>query len=95
MKKSMDAADAPREWRAGHHQRVCDYVLGDARMTNEIVSAIVRERQIAWVTQRGKRDTVPLPRLRTVEDCLRDPLPDQSWMTSPIPQEKFTRWLVP
>jgi hypothetical protein len=95
MKKSMDAADAPREWQAGNHQRVCDYVLGDARMTNEVVAAILRRRQIAWVTQRGKRSTVPLPRLRTVEECLGDPMPDQSWMGSAIPQEKFTRWLAP
>ena len=81
--------------RAGNHQRVCDYVLGDARMTNEIVSAIIRRREIAWITQRGKRSTVPVPRLRTVEECMRDPMPDQSWMGNPISQEKFTCWLAP
>lgn len=59
------------------------------------IAAIVRTRQITWVTQRGKRSTVPLPRLRTVEECLRDPMPDQSWMDHPIPQERFTRWLRP
>jgi hypothetical protein len=95
MKKSMDAADAPREWQAGHYERVCEYVLGDARMTNEIVAAILGRREIAWVTQRGKRSAVPLPRLRTVEECLGDPMPDQSWMSSPIRQEKFTHWLRP
>ncbi len=91
--KSMDAADAPREWRAGNHQRVYDYVLGDVRMTNEIVSAIVRKREIAWITQRGTCSCVSVPRLRTVEDCLQDPMPDQDWMDSPIPQERFTAWL--
>lgn len=95
LTKSMDAAAAPREWRAGRFQAVCDYVLGDARMTNEIVTGIERRREIAWTTQRGKRSTVPLPRLRTVEDCLRDPMPDQSWMDRPMPQEKFTHWLIP
>ena len=95
MSKTMDAADAPREWRAGNHQRVCDYVLGDAQMTTEIVSAIIRRREIAWITQRGKHSTVSVPRLRTVEDCMRDPMPDQSWMNNPIPQEKFTHWLAP
>ena len=95
MSKTMNAADAPREWRAGNHKRVCDYVLDDARMTNEIVSAIIRQRKIVWITQRGKLSTVSVPRLRTVEDCMRDPMPDQSWMDSPIPQEKFTCWLVP
>ena len=95
MNKTMNAADAPREWRAGNHQRVCDYVLADARMTNEVVSAIIRRREIAWITQSGKLSTVPVPRLRTVEDCMRDPMPDQSWMDSPISQEKFTHWLAP
>ena len=95
MSKTMNAADAPREWRAGNCQQVCDYVLGDARMTNEIVSAIIRRGEIAWITQRGKLSTVPVPRLRTVADCMRDPMPDQSWMGSPIQQEKFTRWLAP
>ena len=92
-KKSMLAEDAPREWRAGNHKKVCDYVLGDVRITNDIVSAIARRGQIAWVTKKGKRCTVALPRLRSVEECLRDPMPDQSWMDSPIPQNKFTRWL--
>jgi hypothetical protein len=63
------------------------------RMTSEIVAAILQRRQIAWVTQRGKRSTVPLPRLRSVEECLRDPMPDQSWMDRPISQERFTRWM--
>lgn len=94
MKKSMDAADAPREWQAGNHKRVFEYVLGDVRMTNEIVSTIESRREIAWITQRGKRSTVPLPKLKTVEDCMRDPMPDQSWMDNPIAQDKFTRWLA-
>lgn len=93
MKKTMDAADAPREWRTGDYKRVCDYVLGDARMTNEIVNAIIRHREIAWITQRGKRSAVALPCLRTVEECLCDPMPDQSWMDSPLPEERFTHWL--
>ncbi len=95
LTKSMDAADAPRAWRDGRHQQVCDYVLGDVRMTNEIVAAIERRREIAWVTQRGTRSAVPLPKLRTVAECLADPMPDQSWMSSPIPQERFTHWLAP
>ncbi len=95
MEKSMDAADAPHQWRAGNHQLVLEYVSGDVSMTNEIVSGIVRRREIAWITQRGKRQTVPLPHLRTVEDCMRDPMPDQSWMNSPIPQKQFTGWLQP
>ncbi|MGD2108790.1 MAG: hypothetical protein PVI86_05300 [Phycisphaerae bacterium] len=94
MEKSMDAAAAPREWQAGNHKPVLDYVLGDVRMTNEIVSTVLRRREIAWMTQRGKRSTVPVPRLRTVEECMCDAMPDQSWMSRPIPQERFTHWLT-
>jgi len=94
MGKSMDAADAPREWQAGNHERVFDYVLGDVRMTNEIVSAIIRRREIAWITQRGKRSSVPVPRLRTVKECIAHPMPDQSWMSRPISDKKFTSWLA-
>jgi hypothetical protein len=91
--KSMIAADAPRRWCAGHHDAVCKYVQGDARMTVEVVSEIQLRRKIAWVTQRGKLSAVPIVRLRTVEECLRDPMPDQSWMNTPIGQEKFVGWL--
>ena len=91
--KTMKAADAPRRWCAGHHDAVCKYVKGDARMTVEIVSEIQRRREIAWVTQRGKLSAVPIARLRTVEECLSDPMPDQSWMNTPIGQEKFVGWL--
>jgi len=95
LKKSMAAADAPREWRAGNHKRVFEYVLGDVRMTSEITAAILRRRKIAWVTQKGKPSSVPVPQLRTVEDCMSDPMPDQSWMSHPIPQKKFSGWLAP
>ena len=91
--KSMKAADAPSRWRAGDHDAVCAYVEGDARMTVEIVSEIQRRHEIAWVTRKGTLSSVAIPRLRTVEECLGDPMPDQSWMDTPIGQEKFVGWL--
>lgn len=92
-KKLMNSADAPVQWRAGNHDAVCKYVQGDARMAVEIAAAIERKRQIAWVTQKGTRSSVALPSLRTVEDCLDDPMPDQSWMSTRIPQSKFAGWM--
>jgi hypothetical protein len=91
--KLMQGCDAPICWRDGKHDLVCEYVMSDARITIEIASAIASRKQIAWVTQKGTTSTIPLPRLRTVEDCLRDPMPDQSWMRAPIPQKKFAGWL--
>ncbi len=91
--KLMDGADAPKEWRAGNHKAVCDYVTGDVRLTADVVDAIVRTRRISWITMRGTQSSVGVPRLRTVEDCMRDPMPDQSWMSEPLREEKFTGWL--
>ena len=94
LRKSMTAEEAPRQWRAGNYQRVVDYVLGDARMTNQIVAAILRRQEVAWITQRGQRRTEPLHRLKSVAECLRDPMPDQSWMDKPLRQDRFVEWLV-
>ena len=92
-RKLMKAEDAPVQWRAGKHEAVCAYVLGDARMTVEIATAIGRKRQIAWVTQKRTISTVSIARLRSVEECLKDPMPDQSWMDRPLRQEKFAGWM--
>lgn len=92
-KKSMSGADAPREWQAGNYEAVFEYVQGDVRLTLEIIRAVERNRKIAWITRNGTRTAVPIAGLRTVADCMRDPMPDQSWMSSPIPQAQFTQWL--
>lgn len=92
--KLMDGADAPREWAAGNHKAVMDYVIGDCQITNEVVAAIIQQRRIAWITQRGKGSQVYVPELLTVEQCLGMKLPDQSWMDEPLPLEKFAGWLT-
>jgi hypothetical protein len=93
LTKLMDGADAPVRWRNGEHQAVCDYVLGDVRMTTAIVEAIEARGEIAWVTSKGTTSRVAIRELRPVESCLKDPVPDQSWMGTPLPDEKFTGWL--
>jgi hypothetical protein len=93
MQKLMHGSDAPKQWKAGNHKAVCDYVIGDTRLTAQIVHEIQRQGAIRWITQRGKPTEVPVRQLRTVEDCMNDPMPDQSWMDEPILEEKFTGWL--
>lgn len=93
MKKLMSGADAPKQWKAGNHQAVCDYVVGDTRLTAQIVAEIERQGFVRWITARGKASAERMPKLRTVEDCLNDPMPDQSWMDEPIQEERFTGWL--
>jgi hypothetical protein len=90
--KLMNGADAPKEWHAGNHQRVMDYVLGDSQITNLIINKIIKRKEIAWITQKGEVRTEPIARLKTVKELLKDPEPDQSWMTSPIPRKNFYKW---
>ncbi len=92
-RKSMGGADAPKRWAAGAHQEVLDYVAGDCRITAAVAAAITRERRVRWRTQKGTVSSEPLPELLPVKALLDAPLPDTSWMTTPLPRSKFTAWL--
>jgi len=92
--KSMAGADAPKQWQAGNYQAVMDYVLGDCQLTNLIVLAIEQCRQVKWVATKGHTRAVPMPKLKTVEEVLKDPEPDQSWMTTPLRRSKFCDWAL-
>jgi RNase_H superfamily len=91
--KLLDGADAPREWCGGNHKLVMDYCLGDCQMTNQVIRAIVKAKAVHWITARGTPGTKPMLRLRPVEDIIPEPGPDQSWMDSPIPKERFYSWI--
>ena len=94
QRKLMSAAEAPKLWRAGNHRRVMDYVLGDCQITNQLVEAIAREGNVRWVTRRGTTSREPMRGFRTVAEVLRDPEPDQSWMTDGgIKRSNFAGWL--
>ncbi len=93
QEKLMDGADAPKEWRAGNYQKVMDYCVGDCQMTNLIVQAIQKAGETRWVTAKGRIRSKPMPRLKPVEEVIRDPEPDQSWMDAPIPKAKFYKWV--
>jgi len=93
QEKLMDSADAPKQWRAGNHQEVMDYCLGDCQMTNLIVRAIQETRQVRWVTGKGRISSKPMPRLKSVEEVIQDPEPDQSWMDNPLLKTKFYEWV--
>jgi RNase_H superfamily len=93
QEKLMDGADAPKEWRAGNCQKVMDYCLGDCQMTNLNILAIQKAREVRWMTVRGQVSSRPMPLLKTVEEVIQDPEPDQSWMDTPIPKLKFYQWV--
>jgi len=90
--KIMQGADAPKQWREGNYQAVMKYVLGDSQMTNKIVDTIIKNKKISWVTQKNEIKSEPVPKLKTVEEILNEPEPDQSWMRNPLPRSKFAEW---
>jgi hypothetical protein len=62
-------------------------------MTNLIVCAIQKTRQVRWVTGRGSISSKPMPRLKSVEEVIQDPAPDQSWMDTPMLKSNFYKWV--
>lgn len=93
QEKLMDGADAPKKWRDGEHQLVMDYCLGDCQMTNQVVLAIQEAGELSWITKAGSQRGKPMPRLKTVEEVLREKKPYQGWMDKPILREKFHEWI--
>jgi len=94
QQKLMDGEDAPKQWRAGNHQKVMDYCLGDCQMTNLIVCAIQQAKQVRWITGKGRISKKPMKRLKRVEEVIQDPAPDQSWMDTPMPKSRFYQWAL-
>lgn len=93
QKKLMDGADAPKEWRAGNFEKVKEYVLGDCQMTHQIVRAIQDTGRIQWVNRNGEFKSKPMHPLKTAEEIIAAPGPDQSWMDRPLPKAGFHRWV--
>lgn len=94
QEKLMDGADAPKEWRAGNYERVMRYVVGDCQMTNLIVRAIQDDKKVRWLTSKQEVRSEPMERLKPVSEVVSDPGPDQSWMDTPLPKTKFTKWVT-
>ena len=90
--KLMDGANAPIEWERGNYQLVMDYVLGDSQITNKIVKEIIDRKAISWVTKAGKTSSERIGNLKTVEQVISEPGPDQSWMSTPLKKESFYSW---
>lgn len=91
--KSMHGAEAPKAWARGEHARVIEYVHGDCALTLDVARRIVAGKCVRWITKKGTPATEPMPRLLSAREILRLPPPDQSWMTTPIPRERFYAWI--
>ena len=90
----MSGVLAPQLWGQGRYQEVIDYVSQDVRITLQVAVTCEDRRRFDWITRRGTTNSVELPHgWLSVQDALRLPKPDTSWMNDPIPRQDFTRWL--
>ena len=87
---------APTLWANGHQSDVLDYVVGDCRTTFAVARAAQQRGSIEWVTAKGRHATMALPSgWLTVDQAMQLPLPDTSWMRTPLTRESFTDWIHP
>ncbi|MBI1832345.1 MAG: ribonuclease H-like domain-containing protein [Planctomycetes bacterium] len=91
----MSGAEAPKLWAKGKHEQVLAYVTQDVRLALQIAAEGERQRSFSWITQKGVRRTQSLPGgWKTVRHALTLPLPDTSWMKTPLRREDFLAWLT-
>ena len=90
--KTGDGREAVTLWRAGHHQEVLDYCAADAARTLQLALAAQGER-LRWTSGKGTPQSMSLAAgWLTVEQCLKLPEPDTSWMDQPLRREDLLAW---
>jgi hypothetical protein len=91
----MSGVRAPRLWAEGQFKTVLDYVAQDVRIALQVAQAAEKRRALEWITRKGTRSSMPLKSgWLTVTEALRLPVPDTSWMSTPIPRRDYTAWLT-
>ena len=91
--EGMDGAQAPLLWQQADYEKVLDYVTQDVITTLEVAEAIAARGQIRWRTRAGKPSRVAIPIWLTVNEALKLPVPDNSWMREPMTRARFTGWM--
>jgi hypothetical protein len=90
----MSGALAPQMWAQGQFDRVLAYVAQDVRATLQVAQACEQRRKLEWITRKGTRSFMLLPHgWLTVQEALRLPEPDTSWLSTTMPRRDFTAWL--
>jgi hypothetical protein len=90
----VEGIDAPSLWASGQYDVVTDYAAQDVRTTLAVAAKSESRRSFAWTTRRGTISFMPLPQgWLAVESAARLPLPDTSWMSTPVSRRDFMSWL--
>jgi hypothetical protein len=90
----MSGIKAPKLWAEGRHKEVLDYVSQDVRTAMQVAHLSEQRRRFEWITRKGTKSTLPLPKgWLTVQEAMKLPEPDTSWMSNPMKRRDFTAWL--
>ena len=90
----MSGIMAPRLWKEGRYQQVLDYVSQDVRTLLQLAQECERIHRFRWITRKGTAQFFDLGKgwlAAKAAYCL--PLPDTSWMSSPVSRDQFIAWL--
>jgi hypothetical protein len=93
--KSLDVVPGSKEARI----LCCKYVVQDAITTRDVYAALLHEKAMAWVTQKGtltRKPWFPLivdGHIATVREALKLRIPDTSWMSIAVrPRSAYVGW---
>lgn len=93
--EGMDGAKAPDMWAAGEYAKVLEYVGQDVITTLAIANVVERQKGFDWTAKSGRLNSIRINEWKSVNDCLKLPEPDNSWMSDPWQRSKFTGWMQP
>ncbi len=80
-------------WNEGKYQTVFNYVAQDVTATLSLAKTILSRGYLTWTSNSGSTQSVSFPHgLMTVNEAMRLPLPDTSWIKHPINREEFYAW---
>ncbi len=92
--EGVEGWKAPQLWKNGEYQTVLKYVGQDCRVALEVAEKSERQGSLLWITRKGTEGNLALPKgWLTVQDAMKLPLPDTSWMSDPPRRSEFTKWL--
>lgn len=90
--EDMSGAMAPELWRKGEYEPVLNYLADDVRATLELAKAVRNDRELRWVSSRGYKNTIPMPKLYTVKQSLGISRAVPSWVTEPKHPRELISW---
>lgn len=92
--EGVDGAKAPELWAVGEYDKVLEYVGQDVITTLAVAHAVEQQKGFDWRARSGRLNSIRINEWKTVEECLKIPEPDTSWMSDPWPRSRFTEWAV-